>query len=291
LKLSCPQLTLIDQMEQLTSDRRRGFQPESVFSNRPVSGLEAPEEWVPKFTNWVNEHVSFQPQNEPIVIDLEQSILQWPTHYDGHGVAHVFGDILKFRHDVRHLATTTLVKLSEWYDLPLNLTDRRLKHSFLGAHLKTEVDSPQRRHAADVPYTHYESQAKAYIKQAKASKIPIIYVASGNMSDIDRMIHEGAREGISVTHKFDLLKGSERDQLQRLTWDQRALVDFLVAMKAQEFAGVGQSTFSWNVAMKRHEYTNSMATGSLDEGIWSDGLSKLYGVRNDYVQSASCMWP
>jgi hypothetical protein len=283
---------LIDQMEQTASERRRGFQPESVFANHPVSGLEDPEKWYAGFNRWVNGHIASEPKKEPIVIDLEQSFLQWPTHFDGHGVAHVFGDILKFRHDVRHLATVTLIKLSEWYDLPLNLTDRRLKHSFLGAHLKTATaDLLERRHAADIPYTHYENQAKAYIAQAKASEIPIIYVASGNMSDIDRMSHEAALQSISVTHKFDLLKGGDRDVLEKLTWDQRALVDFLVLMKSQEFAGVGHSAFSWNVAMKRHEYTNSMATGNLEEGVWSDKLSKLYGVRKDYVESASCMWP
>jgi hypothetical protein len=94
-----------------------------------------------------------------------------------------------------------------------------------------------------------------------------------------------------VTHKFELLKGQDREELEKLKWDQRALVDFLVLIKAQEFAGVGHSSFSWNVALKReHIGEGPVKHGKWEDSLWRDGLSTLYGVRESYVDSAGCMW-
>ncbi|KAE8449342.1 hypothetical protein EG329_008243 [Mollisiaceae sp. DMI_Dod_QoI] len=62
-------------------------------------------------------------QNQPIIIDLEQSFIHYPTHSDGNSVAHIFGSILKFRPDIRRLATRTLMKVSEWYELLMNFSE------------------------------------------------------------------------------------------------------------------------------------------------------------------------
>ena len=62
--------------------------------------------------------------------------------------------------------------------------------------------------------------------------------------------------------------------------------------KAQEFAGVGHSSFSWNVALKR-EFAGEEAEvrgGKWEDGVWRDGRSTLYGVRESYVGSAGCLW-
>jgi hypothetical protein len=154
----------------------------------------------------------------------------------------------------------------------------------------------EKRHVADAPYTRFESQAHSYLAQASSSNLQLLYAASGNISAIQDLDDEAIAKNMAVTSKYDLLTGKDRDELDSLKWDQKALVDFLVLEKASNFAGVGHSSFSWNVALKRHELARRK--GSLGDGhegqrwkAWSDGLSTLYGVIEGYIESSECMWP
>jgi hypothetical protein len=289
LRLSCPELMLIGHMEETFSPRRRGLLPEHLFTNIPASGIEHPEEWPVRLKAWIEEYMPPYPEKEPIVIDLEQSFLHYPTHSDGHKFAHTFGNILKFRPDVRRLATTTLNKLAEWYDMPLNLSEPIMNPSFMGAHLQTDNPFLEQRHNSDIAYAHFPAQTAAYIKQAISAKIPLIYVASGNLPEIHKLGLQATASEIAVTHKEDLLKDKDMEMLERLRWDQRALVDYLVLLKVQGFAGVGHSSFSWQVVMTRHE-GGDKRKGVLESDVWSDGVSTLYGVRSSYVESSECMW-
>ncbi|QSZ37718.1 hypothetical protein DSL72_008817 [Monilinia vaccinii-corymbosi] len=292
LKMSCPELKVIDHMEQTVNGRRRGLVPESLFMNRPTSGLEHPDEWQEKLQNWVEKWMSPTPQTIPIVVDLEQSNLQYPTHADGHIFAHEFGQIMKFRPDVRRLATSTLRQISSWYDVTLNVSSTIVTPSFLGIHLKTEPEDTAeeilKRHVTPAPFMHYDGQAKAYIALAKSMKTPIIYAASGDIESTNRLAIEAKAHGIDVAHKEHLLKDHEREELSHLRWDQRALVDYLVLLRGEHFAGVGHSFFSWNVMLKRHE--SALLKQKLKDEVYADDLSSLYGVRASYLDSAKCMW-
>jgi hypothetical protein len=296
LKKSCPQMKIIKHMEAFYSERRRALLPESLVMNLPTTGLEHPEQWPDLFNAWMEKHIAPTPASERIIIDLEQSFLTYPTHSDSNTFAHTFGLLLKPRPDIRHLATSTLKALSTWYDIPLNLSSPILTPSFFGAHLKTtpdEIFSNKKRHVAAAPFTHYIGQATAYLEHASASRLPILYIASGNLSSILLLQRQASGFNIDVTHKFELLKNAEREQLESLKWDQRAIVDFLVLSKAQEFAGVGHSSFSWNVALKREhalEVGEKAGKGRWEGGVWRDGRSTLYGVTESYVGSAGCLW-
>jgi hypothetical protein len=289
LRMSCPELVLIRHMEETFSPRRRGLLPEHLFNNVPAGGLEHPEEWPIRLKSWIDEHMPSYPEKEPIVIDLEQSFLHYPTYSDGHKFAHTFGNILKFRPDVRRLATTTLKRLAEWYDLPLNLSDPIIKSSFLGVHLQTDNPFLEQRHNTDIAFSHFQTQSFAYLEQAISSRIPLIYVASGNLPEIHKFGLQATGSNIAVTHKEDLLKGKSMEKLEALRYDQRALVDYLVLLKAEDFAGVGHSSFSWQVAVTRHE-GGDHRKGIFESGVWTDRVSTLYGVRSSYVESSGCMW-
>lgn len=185
------------------------------------------------------------------------------------------------------------MKMSDWYDLPMNLSESIINPSFFGAHLGTENPfAEEKRHNTDVLYSHYTAQSNAYLKQAFSAKTQVMYVSSGNLAEVHHLGLQAEEFNIAVTHKEDLLKGEEGEELDKLSWDQRALIDYLILTKAQEFAGVGHSSFSWNIALKRHENLDHVP-GSLDEKteLWSDGLSTLYGVRKSYVESSGTMWP
>lgn len=300
MRQSCPEMPLIREMGQTVTDRRKGLLPESLFMNLPTAGLEHPEEWPAKLAKWIDSEMSHESPEEPIIIDLEQSFLHYPTHSDGHGFAHSFGNILKFRPDTRKLATKMLREMESWYRMEFNESAAIYNPSFFAAHLGTEDPYQTRRrelserelqsrHEVDVLYSHYQAQASAYIDRATTLKLKTIYVASGNLGDVHKLTTEAANHNLEVTHKEELLKGQDLDILDALRWDQRALVDYLVALKAQEFGGVGHSPFSWQIAMTRHEAGNK-EKGTLEREVYADGLSTLYGVRYDYVESSFCMW-
>ncbi|KAG4416280.1 hypothetical protein IFR04_010561 [Cadophora malorum] len=296
LRKSCPELVLVRHMEATTSNRRRSLLPESLFSNIPASGIEQPEEWRDRLNIWIEKYMSPEPAAEPVIVDLDQSVLHYPIYSDGQTLAHTFGDILKFRPDIRQMATKVLKGIAHSHDheagiavQTFDISSPILNPSFIGVHLGTENPLAE-RHEVDVMYSHFEAQAAAYIEQATTSKIPIMYVASGNLPEVNKLVKEAKEWNVEVTHKEDVLQGKDADALAKLTWDQRALVDYLVLLKGQEFAGVGHSSFSWNIMLKRHQIGDG-AGASLGNEVYRDGLSTLYGVRSSYVESSGCMWP
>ncbi|CZT47256.1 uncharacterized protein RSE6_07797 [Rhynchosporium secalis] len=295
LMKSCPELVLVRHMESTSSHRRRSLLPESLFENIPTSGIEEPGEWPARLGMWIDKYIPPGPAAEPVVIDLEQSFLHYPIHSDGSSLAWSFGDILKFRPDVRQLATSVLKGLAHSHDKDgtevqlYDVTSEIINPSFIGVHLGTENPLAE-RHEVDITYSHYQAQAAAYIEQATTAKIPLMYVGSGNLPEILKLADEAQEWNVDVTHKEVLLQGKQADALAKLRWDQKALVDYLVLLKGQEFAGIGHSSFSWNVMLKRHELGDG-ASASLAKGVYRDGLSTLYGVRSSYLESSGCMWP
>ncbi|KAL2060238.1 hypothetical protein VTL71DRAFT_9633 [Oculimacula yallundae] len=296
LMKSCPELVLVRHLDQTSSNRRRSLLPESLFTNIPATGLEDPGEWPQRLGMWIDKYMAKEPALEPVIIDLEQSFLHYPIYSDGSSLAHTFGDILKFRPDVRQLATTVLKGIAHSHDPEDNTETQNfdvsspiINPSFMGVHLGTENPLAE-RHEVDVTYSHYQAQAAAYIEQATTSKIPLMYVASGNLPEVHKLVKEAKKWNIEVTHKEDLLHGKQADALAKLRYDQKALIDYLVLLKGQEFAGVGHSSFSWNVMLKRH-YVGDGAKALLGEEMYWDGLSTLYGVKSTYVESSVCMWP
>ena len=61
---------------------------------------------------------------------------------------------------------------------------------------------------------------------------------------------------MEVTTKNILLEGKgfekEREELSQMTWDQQGLVDYEVMLRASRLGGTWESSFGWNLAMRRH---------------------------------------
>jgi len=75
-----------------------------------------------------------------------------------------------------------------------------------------------------------------------------------------------------------------------LTVDQQALVDYLVMSKASDFVGVGHSSFAWNIALKRHQFTRRLDYLDGPE-TFDDGLSQIYGIVRGHPEYPGAMWP
>ncbi|KAI9648177.1 hypothetical protein NHQ30_002809 [Ciborinia camelliae] len=297
LRLSCPELLLYRYVDEVPN-RARGsgpiaLLPESLVSEEiPKTGLEHPEAWREQFFGWMEGWTSFgtPPTMEtPVLIDLGRSYLQYPIYSDGEEMALAFGGILKFREDVRILATTVLRNLLSTYNISRDISQPILPNTFFGAHLRTEIDAVKAWPAKDWIYQRYEVQSKRYLKKLVDTNLTLIYVASGNQTEIARFSRDAA--AYDLTTKFMLLDVEDREYLKTLAWDQQALVDFLVMMKSSSFVGIGHSSFAWNVALKRHAFSKRKR-GYLDgPQLLSDELSQIYGIPHMYPEYAACLWP
>ena len=295
LRLSCPQLHLYEKAEDIPNrpDQRHliALMPESLIEKAPKTGLQHPEEWRSTFHTWVSQ---FESPYETRVVELARSYLQYPIYSDGEDFALSFGSILKFRADTRILATAVLRRLSQTFNLGLESQWQEpiLRDAFFGAHLRTEKDAKEGWPAGDWKYSRYDMQSKLYLSQALDTQSSIIYVASGDPSEVSLFTRDAASINATVTTKSLLLTGTEKGQLEALTWDQQGLVDFLVMLKASNFAGVGHSSFAWNIALKRHASLKGNGQDHLKgPQLLSDEISQVYGLPRSYPEYASCLWP
>jgi hypothetical protein len=291
LRLSCPPLRVYNSVDDIPNHQNGpdlvSLIPESLVDHIPATGLENPEAWRGTFYKWLEQYES-PDTSGPRIVELGRSYLQYPIYSDGEGFAIDFGGILKIRSDVRVLATTTLLKLAELYSLTIDLTQPFIQNAFFGAHLRTEKDAREGWPAPDWVYSRYETQSKLYLDEVHRSNLTLIYVASGDPDEVAKFAKDAMP--LTVTTKFDLLDGKDRAELEKLAWDQQALVDFLVMMKASTFVGVAHSSFAWNVALKRHQYAENK--NHLDgPQMLSDELSQIYGTPRGYPEYAACMWP
>lgn len=130
------------------------------------------------------------------------------------------------------------------------------------------------------------------------SETPIraIYAASGNTTSLELFAIEAAKldPPATVVAKGDLLSGKDKKALDALTWDQQALVDYLVLEKAARFAGVSDSSFSWGIAYARQVVSGQAGTcrsaNASEKGVqFRDELSTVFGRPRDWHMDK--LWP
>ncbi|KAJ0162296.1 hypothetical protein CTA2_4786 [Colletotrichum tanaceti] len=304
LRLSCPQLRLYDDTDEVfealgpARTWSLGLFPESLVDEEHVAstGIANPERWQSQLYRWldgINNSTEAAPTGRPtegpMVVDLGRSYLTYPIRSDGDEFAATFGTVLEFRGDVRRLASDAILGI-----------DGR----FFGAHLRTEKDALDSWNPADPnwAWSEYGKQTDAFFDQAGRAGLSVMYVASGNETQVAMLAADAAPRGVRVVTKRDLLTGRRRRRLDALTWDQQGMVDFLVMLGAAQFGGVGHSSFAWNVALKRHlfsqEASSSSSSSSRDKDAFlkgpqmlSDDLSQIYGVPGKYPEYAACLWP
>jgi hypothetical protein len=295
IRLSCPGLQIHLSKKDIKDFEKAGnaisLIPESLVDRVPITGLPDPAAWRAQFYTWLKQF-STPELTGPIIVDLGRSYLRYPIYSDGEGFAVSFGSILKFRSDVRVLATKVLQSLVDTHSLILNLTQDVHRNSFFGVHLRTESDAVKVWPAQDWIYSSYETQSKIYLEQAPRSNSSVIYVASGDRNEVAKFAVDASKapNNFTVTTKFDLLKGGDLEELQRLAWDQQALIDFLVMLKASDFAGIGHSSFAWNVALKRHVFAKQRDHLNGPNSL-NDELSVIHGTVREHPEYAACLWP
>ncbi|KAI1147515.1 hypothetical protein F4825DRAFT_147176 [Nemania diffusa] len=234
----------------------------------------------------------------PMLVRLSWGVLwDWPVIRDGPEFAATFGGLLRIREDILELADQIVRSVKELAaseaqrgggsDIPER---NRQSGSFLGVHLRTEEDALSQ-------WPTYENQSRGYVHKAEKQGFRggVAYLASGSEKET-RKFSEDARAHLNLTvkSKYDLVQGQELAKLGSLSWDQQALVDFAVLLKSDYFVGVSPSSFSINVALKRHLqkeglYTRPWKVGASDKRSWLVGWYSSYW--NDWLFMFDGMWP
>ncbi|KAL8381386.1 hypothetical protein RB595_005585 [Gaeumannomyces hyphopodioides] len=206
--------------------------------------------------------------------------------------------------------------------------------AFFGAHLRLEKDAVWAWSPDEWRFGRVRDQFEEQARYVARTGLGVVYVASGNETVVGMLAEfmgarrlgaargnrgrgsggeDGATGGswadsrrrgsrirarggndVTVVTKLDLLQGDDLALLQSLTFDQQALVDFLVMFKASAFMGVAHSSFSWNVALRRHEMSAYADIANQGSDLLRDEYSIIMGARRDYPRIdpfASAMWP
>ncbi|EPQ67235.1 Bgt-1145 [Blumeria graminis f. sp. tritici] len=289
----CPQVTVYDQVTDIPNVEfvrsLTGFYPKNLnkdFDGCDERGVNRHLDFFrEKFDAWIrNTNQTLNAQHPTTVRFKWATFFEWPIYRDGPEFANTFGDLLRIRPDIQHMAAATIRELSAAMGVPPNPS--AIEIPFLGAHLRTEKD------ALSI-WPKFNQQTDGYLEQAIKGKHTHIYLACGNTTEVDRFAERASHKNITVLAKNDLLKGDDFAALQALTWDQQALVDYLVLQKSSFFTGCSFSSFTMNIAVKRHTMTSGIHSRQWrspgDQYSWLVGnFESWYG---DWMFMLECMWP
>ncbi|KAI0817635.1 hypothetical protein GGR55DRAFT_685218 [Xylaria sp. FL0064] len=232
----------------------------------------------------------------PMLVRLSWGVLwDWPVIRDGPELAATFGGLLMIREDILELADRIVQSMRE---LAASVAEKSRSDNgrdgpgdvFLGVHLRTEEDALSQ-------WPTYENQSNGYIYEAEKQGFRggVTYLASGSEKETQIFSNDArVRLDLEVRSKFDLILGEELEKLKALSWDQQALVDFAVLLQSDYFVGVSPSSFSINMALKRHLqkeglYTRPWKVGASDKRSWLVGRCSSYW--NDWLFMFDGMWP
>ncbi|KAH8884524.1 hypothetical protein GQ53DRAFT_661656 [Thozetella sp. PMI_491] len=239
---------------------------------------------------FVLKHWPKEKRPTPIHFELDLTWFSWPVTADEPAVAQNFGRILRIREDARQLAASALFNMKKLFTLSLDPRKGIHQRSFVGVHLRTERDIISK----DFP--PYETQAAYYLDYITRSKIPLAYMATGATQENITAFAERAKDfNVTVVQKTDILEGEDLNTLYGMSWDQRALVDYEIMLRAGLVAGVAESSFAWNLALRRrntyggfgspeHKSNNSYVQ-------WQDQYSVVFGKSPKGQRMMRTIWP
>ncbi|ORY66078.1 uncharacterized protein BCR38DRAFT_310642, partial [Pseudomassariella vexata] len=248
------------------------------------------------FRKWMNESASERgldavTRDKPRLIRLRWGVIwDWPIYRDGQDFVATYGGLLRIRDDILDLGGSISAAMRSLVGSS-NANELGAGRGFLGVHLRTERDALEQ-------WPSYGNQIAGYIRQAENQGFRggVAYLASGNETEAQRFAKDALKDvGLHVYSKHDVLQGSDLERLKSLSWDQQALVDFAVLLESDYFVGVSPSSFSINVAMKRHLKGDGVYTRPWKVGGPGDGRSWLVGryekYWEDWLFMFDGMWP
>lgn len=246
-----------------------------------------------QLADWL-KHAKGYKKDELNLVNVERRLWDFDTRsLVTPGLRRNFGSLLRINPSIRRLSALIIHTLNTRYALNINIDphDAVPKHAFFGAHLRTEADAQKAGWLGGGgganELLNFANQTSAYITQSLHHGLRILYVASGNATDLSRFRTKAAAHHppLTVTSKLDLLPPPALETLHSLSWDQQALVDYEVLLRCSFFSGIVKSSFAYNVAITRNQWVD-------DEGrvvdpwrvlhsevgvAFDDGVSRILG--------------
>jgi hypothetical protein len=249
-----------------------------------------------KLKTYINTKSPPHLRKNPVHFKLKLTYWTWPTQSDGASFARHFGRILRIRPDARRIAASALFNLHKRFQLGIDPRLGLQNDSFVGVHLRTEVDTLRSK----TRYPTYEEQAAYYLDYAVQSKASVIYLATGASGENITSFIDRARDfNIAVVLKHDILDHADAKVLDKFTYDQKALVDYEIMLRAGQMTGTSESSFAWNLAMRRRNAYltdggntvegTATATGTFTQ--WKDRYSTIFGRSEDSLVMQTTIWP
>lgn len=271
----------------------RSRRMDEAFDNTKNAYLSHLDEWL--------ETKSGFEADKLVLVNLERTLWEVDARSLPRGLRRNFGQLLRVKPFARRLAAVAVQSLAVGYGLAVDPRDPIPSNAFYGAHLRTEADAANAGWL-NAPNGNFSAQTDVYIQQALKHNMGIIYAASGDPEDLRRFKAKAAAHSppVQVVTKFDLLPPSDAATLNKMTWDQQALVDYEVLKRCSVFGGFVKSSFSYNIAMARNQWLEDqgrvaepwMVTHAADGVAFDDGLSRVLG-RDDFHEQRipRGMWP
>lgn len=305
----CPGMRIYDRAQDFPSYQQRAGEPLDVVGDQfepdhPLSGLRHPHEWRHSFDEWLVQKSAKPRPDAPVHVKIGQAFLEYPVRDDGAAFAREFGKILSFRSDTRALAARVLLGLKRKFALPIDARRAINPDAFYGAHLRLEKDAVDAWSPDEWRFSRMKDQFEEQFRDIERTGLGVVYVATGDQTVVDlfaeglerRLAGGGGEEkrNVTVVTKHDLLRGADRRQLDSMTFDQQALVDFLVLFRASSFMGVAHSSFPWNIALRRHELSSYPGVANNGSDLLRDEYSVIMGMAADYPHVdpfVTGLWP
>lgn len=306
---SCPGMRIYNHVEDFPFYDKRVRKDLSLVGdqfepNHPREGLKHPREWRSSFDRWLRQQYVKIQSDMPVHVKMEQAFLEYPVHEDGEAFVNEFGKILSFRKETRALAARILWELKRRFNLPIDPSKAINEHAFYGAHLRLEDDAINAWPPEQWRFSRMADQFEEQFQNIERTNLSVVYIASGNQTVVDlfasalksRLLANpnSMARNVTVVTKHDLLWGPYREKLNGMTFDQQALVDFLVMFKASSFMGVAHSSFPWNVALRRHELSKFKTYANNGSNLLRDEYSVIMGMQADYLEVdpfVTGIWP
>ena len=198
-------------------------------------------------------------------IDTRRTMWEVDTLSVPWGVRMSFGRLLRINPSISYYAGQVMEKLASSYGLHIRPTDRLAENAFYGAHLRTEEDAVKTGWLNDMSESEYsldwDAQTDELLTHMQGAGLRVMYLASGNSSDVENLNVKAAAEapGLTILSKWDLLSEEDARELRKLQWDQQGLVDLMVLQRSSLFGGYGKSSFSYMTVIARQAYLESKA--------------------------------
>lgn len=209
----------------------------------------------------------------PTIHRFDLAYFQWPITTDPPAFWQSFGRLLRFRPDVVELASHVHGAL-----VGPNGT------AYFGAHLRLEADVAFQWGSA-------KEQFEVYTERLVRKGLGLVYVACGEETagtQYEKYLAANGHEGVRVVMKKDLLGPEALAELEAMPFDRQAQVDYLVLLLAEFHAGSGASSFSANLAARRHLLTDKAD----DPFLWYEEDERTYLFRGDSASfMRQAMWP